>query len=104
MGYGVIKSSEEVARGSVWKFFYPFRDICLNGMRWRIMKGVFLETISTSASAKRHFIDVFLVYWKAFALFQAAFIINTAESFSRQHGANKNETATLSALMAFSFS
>ena len=104
MGYGVIKSSEEIDRGSVWKFFYPFRDICLNRMRQRIMKGVFLETITTCASAKSHFIDVSLVYWKTFAYLQAEFIINTAKSLSRQHGANKNERATSSALMAFPFS
>jgi len=104
LGYGVIKSSEEVARGSVWKFFYPFRDIRLNRMRWRIMRGVFLEPITTCASAKSHFIDVSLVYWKTFAHLQAAFIINAAKSLSRQHGANKNERTTSSALMAISFS
>jgi len=65
---------------------------------------VFLETITTYASAKSHFIDVSLVYWKTFAHLQAAFIINAAKSLSRQHGANKNERATSSALMAFPFS
>jgi hypothetical protein len=68
------------------------------------MKGVFLETIATCASAKSHFIDVSLVYWKTFAHLQAEFIINTAKSLLRQHGANKNERATSSALMAFPFS
>ena len=104
LGYGLIKSSEEVARGSVWKFFYPFRDIRLNRMRWRIMKGMFLETITTCASAKSHFINVSLVDWKTFAHLQAAFIVNATKSLSRQHGANKNEGTTSSALMAFSFS
>jgi hypothetical protein len=101
LGDGLIKSSEEVARGSIWKFFYPFWDICLNRMRWRIIKRVFLETITTCTSAKSHFIDVSLVYWKTFAHLQSEFFINTAKSLSRQHGANKNEGATSSALMAF---
>jgi hypothetical protein len=104
LGYGVIKSSKEVARGSVSKLFYPFREILLNRMRWRIMKGEFLETITTCASAKSHFIDVSLVYWKTFAHLHAEFIINTAKSLSRQHGATKNERTASSALMAFPFS
>jgi len=68
------------------------------------MKGVFLETITTGASGKSHFIDVPLVYWKTSAHLQAEFIIDTAKSLSRQHGANKNERATSGALMAFPFS
>jgi hypothetical protein len=65
---------------------------------------MFLETIATGASAKSHFLDVFLVYWEAFTHLQAEFIINTAKSLLRQHGASKNERATSSALMAFPFS
>ncbi len=68
------------------------------------MNGVFLETITTCASAKSHFVDVSLVYWKTFTRLQAEFVINTAESLSRQHGANKNKRATSSTLMAFPFS
>ena len=102
--YGIIKLSEEVARGSFWKSFYPVREICSNRMRRRVMKGVFLKTITTCASGKGHFIDVSLVYWKTFAHPQAAFIINSAKLLLRQHGANKNKRATSSALMAFPFS
>ena len=80
------------------------REICLNRMRWRIMKGVFLETITTCASEKSYFINISVVYWKTFADLQAEFSINTAKSLLRQHGANKNERATSSALMAFPFS
>jgi hypothetical protein len=68
------------------------------------MRGVFLESITTVASAKSHFIDVSLVYWKSFAHLQAEFIVGTAKSSLRQHGANKNERATMGALMAFPFS
>jgi len=68
------------------------------------MKGMLLETITTGASAKSHFIDVSLVYWKIFAHLQAEIIIGAAKSSSRQHGANKNERATSGALMAFPFS
>jgi len=68
------------------------------------MKGVFLESITTVASAKSHFIDVSLVYWKTFAHLQAEFIIGAAESLPCQHGANKNESTTLGALMTFPFS
>jgi len=71
LGYGVIKSSEEATRGCVWKFFYPFREIRLNRMRRRIIRGKFLETITTGASATSHFIDVPLVYRKTFAHLQA---------------------------------
>jgi hypothetical protein len=65
---------------------------------------IFLETIATGASAMGHFIDVSLVYRKTFAHFQAEFIIGTAKSLLRQHGAEKNERATSGALMAFSLS
>ena len=68
------------------------------------MKRGFLEIIATCASGKSHFIDVSLVYWKAFTRHRAEFLINTASSLLRQHGANKNERATSSALMAFPFS
>jgi len=68
------------------------------------MERVFLEMIAACASGKSHFIDVSLVYWKAFAHLQAEFTIGAAKSPSRQHGANKNERATSGALMAFSFS
>jgi len=68
------------------------------------MNGVFLETITTCASAKSDFIDISLVYWKTLAHLQAEFVINTAKSLSRQQGATKNERATSSALMAFPFS
>jgi hypothetical protein len=68
------------------------------------MKGVFLETITTCASAKSYFIDISLVYWKTLAHLQAEFIISTAKPLSRQHGANKNKRATSGALMAFPFS
>jgi hypothetical protein len=68
------------------------------------MERVFLKTITAGASATSHFIDVSLVYWKTFAHLQPEFIINTAKSLSRQRGANKNERATSSALMAFPFS
>jgi len=104
LDYGIIKLPEEVARGSSWKSFYPFREICLNRMRGSVMKRVFLKAITTCASAKGHFIDVSLVYWKIFAHPQAASIINSAKLLSRQHGANKNKRATSSALMAFPFS
>jgi len=67
------------------------------------MKGGVLKTIATCASAKGHFIDVSLVYWKTFAHLQAASIINSTKLLSRQHGANKNKRATSSALMAFPF-
>jgi hypothetical protein len=67
------------------------------------MKGVFLETITTCASVKSHFIDVFLVYWKTFAHLEAEFIINSAKLLLRQHGANKNEGTTSSTLTAFPF-
>jgi hypothetical protein len=65
---------------------------------------VFLESITAGASAKGHLIDVSLVYRKTYAHLQAEFIIGTAKSSSRQHGASKNERATLGALMAFPFS
>lgn len=68
------------------------------------MKGLFLETITTGASVTSDFIDVSLVYWKTFAHLHAEFIIGTAKSLSRQHGANKNERATSGTLMAFPFS
>jgi hypothetical protein len=50
-----------------------------------------LEAITTGASATSHFINVSLVYWKAFAHLQSEFIIGTAESSLRQHRAMKNE-------------
>jgi diacylglycerol kinase family enzyme len=65
---------------------------------------MFLETITTGASAKSHFIDVFLVYRETSAHLQAELIVNAAKSLLRQHGASKNERATSSALMAFPFS
>jgi hypothetical protein len=68
------------------------------------MKGLFLEPVAACASAKSHFIDVSLVYRKAFAHLQAEFIINMAKSLLRQQGANENERATSGALMAFSLS
>jgi predicted lipoprotein with Yx(FWY)xxD motif len=68
------------------------------------MKGMLLETITTGASAKSHFIDVSLVYWKTFAHLQAESIIGAAKLLSRQHGTNKNERATSGALMAVPFS
>jgi hypothetical protein len=49
-------------------------------MRWRIIKRLFLETVTTCASAKSHFIDVSLVYWKTLAHLQPEFAINTAKS------------------------
>jgi hypothetical protein len=91
LGYGVIKSSKEATRGGVWKFFSPFREVSLNRMRCRIMKGVFLETITADASGTSYFINVSLVYWKTLAHLQPESIIGTAESSSRQHGAKKNE-------------
>jgi hypothetical protein len=91
LGYGVIKLSKEATRGCVLKVFHPFREVSLNRMRRRIMKGVSLETIAAGASATSHFIDVSLVYWKTLAHLQPEFIIGTAESSSRQHGAKKNE-------------
>jgi len=103
LGDRVFKPSEEAAGGPVWKFFYPFRKIGFNRMRWR-MKGMFLETITTCVSAKNHFIDISLVYWEPFAHPQAEFIINPAKSLSRQHGTSKNERATSGALKAFPFS
>jgi hypothetical protein len=69
-----------------------------------MMKAGFLETITTRASGKGHFIKVSLVYRKAFAHLQAELIINTAHSLSLQHGASKNERAASSALIAFPFS
>ena len=65
---------------------------------------MFLEMITTGASGKSHFIDVSLVYWKTLAHLQAEFIIGAAKLLSRQQGTNKNERATLGALMAFPFS
>jgi hypothetical protein len=73
-----------------------------NGME--VNERVFIKAITTCPSAKSHFIDVSLVYWKTFAHLQTACIINSAKLLSRQHGANKNERATSSALMAFPFS
>jgi hypothetical protein len=66
--------------------------------------GVFLEAITTGASATSHFIDVSLVYWKTFAYLQPELIIGTAESAPRQHGTKKNERATSGTLMAFPLS
>jgi hypothetical protein len=104
LGYGAIKPSEEETRSCVRKFFYPFREVSLDRMRWRIMKGVFLETVTTGASVKSYFIDVSLVYWKTLTHPQTEFIIGTTKSFLRQHGAGKNERATSGTLMAFPFS
>ena len=56
----------------------------------RVEKG-FLETVTTGASATSHLINVSLVYWKASAHLEPKFIIGTAESSLRQHGAMKNE-------------
>jgi hypothetical protein len=85
-------------------FFHPFREICLNQVRGRAMKGNFLEMIATCASGKSDFIDISLVYWKTLAHLQAELIINTAKSLSLQHGAKKNERAASGTLKAFPFS
>ena len=77
-------------------------------LRYQVLKcelrRVFLETITACASAKSHFVDISLVYWKALAHLQPKFIVNTAKLFSRQHRTNINERATSSALMAHPFS
>jgi hypothetical protein len=82
-------------------------DVVLSVSR-NLMRGIrermFLETITASTSAKSHFINISLVYWEAFTHRQAKFIINTAKTFSVQHGTNKNERAASSALMALPFS
>ena len=47
------------------------------------MGRVLLETITAGASATSHFINVSLVYWKAFTHLQPEFIIGAAESSLR---------------------
>ena len=104
LGNGVVNSSQEATSGCAWKVFYLFQEVSLGRVAWGTMKRLFFETVAARASATSDLVDVSLVYWKTLAHFQAEFIVSSTGASPRQHGANKNEWATLGTLKALPFS